>query len=781
MLNEKQERELAYVVKVDNISSIAGRDRVECAHVGGWTCMVPKGAFQVGSLGIYFEIDSKVDETKPEFAFTAKYHGKIKTQKFKTPEGPFFSQGLLMAPADFGWSEADIKEGDYLTQKLGVTYAVEEDNQRKAKSDPNAKYKSMMSRHPQLAKSSFGKWCMKHVWAKKLLYLVLGKKKKDTPKGWPVGRFPGVSKTDQERCLPGGTKILTDQGWIQINKIVNHTLPVKVASMNSDGSISYKEIIDYQKFRNSKEMKTIRYPYAPYCERTNALCCTLDHRIFTQRGYVEAKDLTLEDKVYMPVETYSEEVLPIIYGMLLGDSYIANDRRSNGMLRVVATNGEKQYEYLKYKASIFNNDGKIVNAGLGTFGSVPSYHWFINTDAQISVNVRKDWYKENVKKVTKEVCDKLTAASLAFWYMDDGCLSYRNDTKTAYFICLNTQGFSLEENQLLVDTLSNKFNITANINRDKIAADGHQMYRITIGVKEECNKFFDLIAPYVCDSMLYKLPKNYQNRTLKTLFFTKKQIAFPLPILSIEDGQTKNNTWAKHFNIVYDLEIEDTHNFVADNIIVHNCENMTWILNDKTPFIVTQKCDGSSGTYILEKKGKNKFEFYVCSRNVRMKDEEQECFYGSHNYYWEVAKKYDIENKMRAWLNDNSERNWVCWQGEICAPGIQKNPHNLSETHFYCFHWTDNVNGRRDIRDAVSDWKNYEMETVPIVCDNYIMPDDFEEFKKTADGYYDMPVCENHTDCKREGFVYYKTTEPTFSFKNVSREYLIKNREKERA
>ncbi len=202
-------------------------------------------------------------------------------------------------------------------------------------------------------------------------------------------------------------------------------------------------------------------------------------------------------------------------------------------------------------------------------------------------------------------------------------------------------------------------------------------------------------------------------------------------------------------------------------------ENITYILKDKTPFIVTQKCDGSSGTYILERKGKNKFEFYVCSRNVRMESKEQECFYGSHNYYWEVAEKYDIENKMKAWLNSAPGRNWVCWQGEICAPGIQKNPHNLSKTHFYCFHWTDNINGRRDIRDAVLDWKAFEMETVPIVNENYILPDDFEDLKISADGYYDASVCEGDSKCKQEGYVYYKSTDPTFSFKNVSREYLL--------
>lgn len=204
------------------------------------------------------------------------------------------------------------------------------------------------------------------------------------------------------------------------------------------------------------------------------------------------------------------------------------------------------------------------------------------------------------------------------------------------------------------------------------------------------------------------------------------------------------------------------------------CENMTWVLNDKTPFIVTEKCDGSSGTYILERKSFGRFEFYVCSRNVRQLNENQKSFY-EENYYWECAKKYNIENKLKDYLKKHPELNYVCWQGEVCSPSIQGNPHGLSETHLYCFHMIDSKIGKYDIRDAVKIWEEYFMEHVPIVNENYILPDDFEEFKKSADGFYNSEVCEGYKNLPREGYVYYKTTDPNFSFKNVSRSYLLKH------
>ena len=202
-------------------------------------------------------------------------------------------------------------------------------------------------------------------------------------------------------------------------------------------------------------------------------------------------------------------------------------------------------------------------------------------------------------------------------------------------------------------------------------------------------------------------------------------------------------------------------------------ENMPYVLSEEGTWIRTQKCDGTSATYILEKKGKNKYEFYVCSRNVRMKSKEQECYYGNNNYYWEAAIKYDIENKMKEYLNSNTNLTFVCWQGEICGPGIQKNPHGLSELHLFLFHMTDNIVGRWDVRNLQKVCEVYAMECVPIVDIEYVLPNDLEEFKKTAEGYYAPEVCEGKTGQSMEGYVYYDTKNPFRSFKNVSRLYLL--------
>ena len=228
MLNPKtNERELAYVARVTEILPIEGADRVEIAKINGWTCMVAKGAFKVNDLGIFFEADAKVPEKEP-FLFMEKRHYKVKVQKFF--KGTVVSDGLLMSAADFGWEYihsaygdyisthggpgSALEEGDFLTKKLGITYAEAEDNKRKANSAD--KYKRMAQRHGKLfAKQPF-RWLMKRSWGKKLLFLFFGRKR-DKKNAWPAW----VVKTDEERIQNLTMKIADFQKekWLPTEKI----------------------------------------------------------------------------------------------------------------------------------------------------------------------------------------------------------------------------------------------------------------------------------------------------------------------------------------------------------------------------------------------------------------------------------------------------------------------------------------------------------------------------------------------------------------------------------
>ena len=202
MLNANGTRELAYITHIDEIRPIPNYDRVEYARVGGWWVIVRKDQFKVGDLAIYIEVDSKVPADNPAFEFLEQRHFKVKTLKMCK----VISQGLLMEPADFGWtvnnSEASksistkngvLHEGDFLTTLLGISYAEDEDNKRKANSED--KYQKMAHRHPKIFKSKFGKQMMKTKLGRNIMFFFFGKKK-DKKNGFPTW----VVKTDEERC-----------------------------------------------------------------------------------------------------------------------------------------------------------------------------------------------------------------------------------------------------------------------------------------------------------------------------------------------------------------------------------------------------------------------------------------------------------------------------------------------------------------------------------------------------------------------------------------------------
>ena len=115
-------RKLASVQRVLALHPIPNADVIELAQINGWQCVVKKGDFQVGDLGVYFEIDAVPPDRPMLFDFLWKGQEKrpaslrIRTMRLRGA----LSQGLLMPASNFP-EITNVTEGGDLTEALGVT------------------------------------------------------------------------------------------------------------------------------------------------------------------------------------------------------------------------------------------------------------------------------------------------------------------------------------------------------------------------------------------------------------------------------------------------------------------------------------------------------------------------------------------------------------------------------------------------------------------------------------------------------------------------------------
>jgi len=149
----------------------------------------------------------------------------------------------------------------------------------------------------------------------------------------------------------------------------------------------------------------------------------------------------------------------------------------------------------------------------------------------------------------------------------------------------------------------------------------------------------------------------------------------------------------------------------------------------------------------------------------RQADRNQETYH-DFNIYWELADKYGIENILINFATKNGYDR-VVLQGEGVG-SVQGNPYKFTENQLFIFNLV--VNGTRlGTIEMVEFCNQNNLTHVPIISTEYILPKTMEEMKLEADGYSEI-----NPKVKREGFVY-RSIDGQQSFKNVSREYLLKH------
>lgn len=192
-------------------------------------------------------------------------------------------------------------------------------------------------------------------------------------------------------------------------------------------------------------------------------------------------------------------------------------------------------------------------------------------------------------------------------------------------------------------------------------------------------------------------------------------------------------------------------------------QNMPFVLSDKKPYVVTEKIDGQSGTFILTKKKslfKTKYEYIVCSRNLRLfkKDMKQS--------YWKVSDKYDIQNKLMQLIGGEE---WVAIQGECVDTNVQGNKYKVSEADLFVFNVLYPY-GRLGTVEASNFCDSVGLKFVPIINANYVLPDTVDEVLEFSHGNSALG------NTIREGIVI-RSLDGKTSFKAVDPLFLIKYNE----
>lgn len=529
----KKSTHKAEVVKVVRETHPNG-DKLFVVHVYGYTVCINKKDWEGIELGVYVVPDSVVDTTRPEFSFLAerdttdnKY--RVRVHKFRG----VMSQGLLV-PAPPG-----AKLGDDVAEQLGITHyeppkdlTMGGDNE---KAPPGIR--------PNYDIDSWHRY--RHLFTEGEEVVVTEK---------------------IEGCFKNDTRIrMADGNSKRINCI---NVGDEIIGVDDNGQITNSVVT--QTYNNGKTKQWLRVTGTRNgAGRGNSyfrLFCTPEHKFWNNEisEYIRADRLSTGSSVSMIRSELSITPLQyqVVLGKLLGD----------GCLFV-----HKYTAHLSFGHSV--KDSEYVNWTVKALGELGTSYRRQQTTGHggqridthtISTSYLKTYFadfytSDRVKIIPEWVVDKLTPLAIAFWYMDDGSLvtCSGQEDRAVFATC----GFTEKDCDILIRGL-HKFDIHAQCH----VYNGYP--NITLKA-DEAEKLFLLVAPYIPKHMQRKLPNRYRGHAgwLPDSKSVYKPVLVSQTISSVEIA---NNVMSPR----YDLETT-THNYFANNVLVHNCNSRFTYTNDR--------------------------------------------------------------------------------------------------------------------------------------------------------------------------------------------------------
>jgi microcystin-dependent protein len=376
--------------------------------------------------------------------------------------------------------------------------------------------------------------------------------------------FSALTPTGWLRCLAGDSMVrLTDGSTKTIKEIVDDRLDVEVISFNeSTGNLEPAKVVGWNKATaNADEWIRLRIRRGGGGGPRH-IDLTKDHRVLTQRGWMEAGSLLGSDVVYRLQETLSDIGFRAALGIYLGDGTVDKSRFST-------CHSVGQLDYCKFSADKFGarfytrepNISKLCSSAADICG----FRFSMKTFHPKLQGLCKRGFEHLIK-----ILPELTPISLAFWYMDDGNLMKDKRYPDYFRARLCTEGFSDEEGDAIVDYFTNKWGIKAKLYRCS-GRNGRTMIMDDLGSET----FFGLVSSYIHPSMRYKLPERFRDVPFlleQADFITEGMVEYRP---ELRHDRPHDTGWSKNHTHKYDITVEGNHNFFANGLLVHNCEGQS--------------------------------------------------------------------------------------------------------------------------------------------------------------------------------------------------------------
>lgn len=336
-----------------------------------------------------------------------------------------------------------------------------------------------------------------------------------------------------DECLPYDIPVICEGDLhLPIGKIVENRLPVKVLTFNHEtGKQEYKEVTRYSKTLNTKKCVKINAVQQKKHGERSFVTCTVDHKIWVKgKGYIYAGDVQVGDVIQYETSAVKTQKYRVSPQGKATLSKIMNDKNHSE----------------EYRSAIPKRIGMggISRGGNGRTNEIQAF-------LHSKLNIDDKWVMEGIVVPGYELKKKYSTP-----------------------------------NHYKVDILSEKLKIAIELDGDSHWSNKRreQDKRKELCLQELGYKVIR-IQNY---QLLYKFDEIVD--AINNHQFDYCFNGVDCPVYLTVTVVTEMNVKEKY---VYDITVEDNHNFYANGILVHNCQDISPL-----QYAIVQKCKTPRGRLI---------------------------------------------------------------------------------------------------------------------------------------------------------------------------------------